>query len=126
MGLGLHATMHWTDPRPCLLADACTAGCGNSSAACLSATPDARLLLLASLPCSCSSAEEEEQAAGWVGFWAGEAEEEGKPDAAEEEGRWTEAGCSAAVVVLSLLLLLVAGGLRATAELDRSVARSSS
>lgn len=43
------------------------------------------------LPCSSSSAEEEEEAAGWVRFWAGEAEEEARCDAAEEEG-WPEAG----------------------------------
>ena len=128
----LHATMQWTDPDFCLLADAFPAGnfsC-NSCAACIPATPAARLLLVAVLPCSSSSAKDEEEAAGWVWFWAGEAEEEEGCGAEAEEG-WTEAGCSvgaAAEAMLSLLLLLVlvAGVLRATAELDRSVARSSS
>lgn len=117
---GLSAIMYGTDAEPCLLAVACTAGSCRSSAVCSPATPAARPLLVAMLPCSSASVEEEEEAAGWVWYWAG---------AAEEEEGWTEAGCSvgtAAEAELSLLLLLVMWVLRATAELDRSVARSSS
>ena len=75
-------------------------------------------------PCSCSSAKEVEEAAGWVKFWAGETEEEGWTEAGGSVGMASSVGIATEAVPL-LVLLLVAGGLRATAELDRSVARSS-
>lgn len=120
--------MQCVAPDSCLLLDACKVG---SSAACIPATLAAWLLLLAVLLGSSSCTEdEEEEAAGWLRFCAsGEAEEEGVCDAGGEEKRPASmSGGPETEAVLSLLLLarLLASGFRATAELDRSMARSSS